>query len=178
MVKDEGNMPVSRYDQAPNNKRHRPEPSRPWQSLQVAPSVLEVYWLPEKSHIPRASMIHDQKSQSGFYRHPIVVTKVDNEKGIAHFYATTSHLSSGISDLRMYFKIGMTTRGDADTLKLRPDSMHMKWITYINLEQRYAIEWCYLQTWAVSVRIDPIEMNKLENRIQILESKQNRCKCL
>lgn len=171
-------MPGAYGGSAPNGRPQKPGSFVPWQSFQIAPKVLEICWLPASNLIPGDSIIRSQKREIGFFKHPIIVTRIDHERQLAYFYATTSHLSSGISDLKMFFKIGSTIHGDADTLKLERGSLRMKWTTYVNLEQRFEIEWRYLQTWAVPVRVDPTEIIKLENRIQGLERKQNRCKCL
>ena len=157
--------PMSQQDGQPRSRG----PSR---HLVNEPIVGKVYFLADASNFP-GSIIHRQKQQNGFFRHPVLVTTVDRD--IAFFYALTKVPPNAIRDLEMCLLLGSTTTDQDDrTLRLDEGSSAMQTETWANLEQRYYIEWRNLFEWAVDVRINPDNMWKLAKRIYELEAEQNR----
>ena len=140
-------------------------------SIELKPG--KVYYLPDGNYVPQRSVVHTQKQQEGFFRHPVLVVLVDYT--YAHFYALTRVPPTAIRDLKMCLRIGATSEDEgSDVLRLEKGSGPMTHETWVNLEQRFKIEKAYLTHWSVEVKIDPIERHKLETRVEWLESEQNR----
>ncbi|EFQ95803.1 hypothetical protein PTT_04879 [Pyrenophora teres f. teres 0-1] len=159
------NMPMSQQDGKP---RCRWPPRR----LISPPTVGKVYFLADPSNFPR-SIIHTQKQQNGFFKHPVLVTAVEGET--AYFYALTKAPPQAIRDLNMCLLLGFTTADQGtQTLRLREGSSVMQTETWVNLDRRYHIEWSNLFEWAADVRINPDNMWKLAKRVYELEADQNR----
>jgi hypothetical protein len=81
----------------------------------------------------------------------------------------------------MYLILGDTTVDEGpDTLKLAEGSEKMPRDSYLNLDQRFIIEWDCLEElpWDVEVQVDPEELMKLDLKISQLDGQQNRCKLL
>ncbi|KNG52276.1 hypothetical protein DDE82_000482 [Stemphylium lycopersici] len=140
--------------------------------LDSAPAVGKVYYMPDGKYF-RDSVIHTQKQQAGFFLHPILV--VGLEKDIAYFYALTRMPPNAIRDLNMCLRVGNSAaEKNFNTLKLATNSPAMQRETWVNLEQRFFIEWRNLDKWYTDVRIDTNDLWKLWKRVQELEAKQNR----
>ncbi|KAJ4294286.1 hypothetical protein N0V90_007976 [Kalmusia sp. IMI 367209] len=151
------------------------EPFSPWQPIQTIPALYKVYFIPDATCVPHHSIIYKQKREHGFFRHPILVVKLDHDSRIAYFYALTSFPPEAIGDLQMFLRVGTTTLNEGSkTLQLARGSACMQRDSYVNLEQRFAIEWEHLRHWAVHVAIDFEEHWKLDSMIHNLEAKQNR----
>ena len=79
-----------------------------------------------------------------------------------------------ISDLQMFLHLGATTLDKGlKTLKLARGSTCMQRDTYLNPEQRFAIDWEHLRHCAVHVAVDVEEHWKLDQTVQNLEAAQN-----
>ncbi|KAL5431509.1 hypothetical protein PMIN06_012288 [Paraphaeosphaeria minitans] len=77
----------------------------------------------------------------------------------------------------MYLYLGDTVDDEGPgTLKLAAKSDRMPRDSYLNLDQRFAIEWEYLNKipWGVDVNIDGEDRKKLDFKIRQLEAQQNR----
>jgi hypothetical protein len=80
-----------------------------------------------------------------------------------------------IRQLNMALSLGSSTEeADPSILRLVPDSSAMNQDTWINLEQRFSIEWSNLDDWAVRVQVAQYELSKIETRVVQLEADQNR----
>jgi hypothetical protein len=131
-----------------------------------------VYFMPDGKYF-QDSIIHNQKNQAGFFRHPILVIDVDGP--IVNFYAMTKEPPSAIRELDMALRLGTNTDDLGPTvLSLAPDSNIMLQETWINLEQRFYIEWKNLDDWAVNVQVDRQDLDKVHRRVAELEVDQNR----
>jgi hypothetical protein len=119
------------------------------------------------------SIIYNQKRQEGFFKHPMLAMDVEGD--IVSFYAITKKPPRAIQELNMALRLGTSTY-DAGwgVLKLAPSSACMKQESWINLEQRFYMEWKYLDEWAVDVQVDPVELGKIAGRVAQLEADQNR----
>lgn len=132
----------------------------------------KVYYIPDGRYIPE-SIIHGQRCQDGFFKHPALVVEVEGD--IAFFYALTKAPPRSIRQLKMCLPLGTTTTNENfDVLKLADGSAVMLTETWVNLEQRFFIEWKNLDEWAIDVRVDPKELCKVWKRVQELEADQNR----
>ena len=108
----------------------------------------------------KGSVIHTQKQQKGFFMHPLLVVGV--EKHTAYFYALTKMSPQAIRDLNMCLRVGdSAVETNVNTLKLAKHSRAMQWETWVNLEQRFFIEWRNLDAWYTDVRIDTKDLWKL-----------------
>ncbi|CAO2658753.1 Nn.00g064760.m01.CDS01 [Neocucurbitaria sp. VM-36] len=144
----------------------------PRRRVQEPPTPGKVYYIPDRRHIPD-STIHKQKSQAGFFQHPALVTGVEHD--IAYFYALTSAPPHAISQLNMCLRVGTTTINEGiSVLKLADGSVRMQTETWVNLEQRFYIEWKNLDHWAIDVCVDLDDTWKIWRRVQELEADQNR----
>ena len=124
-------------------------------------------------------MIYSQKRDDGFFCHPILIVAKDDSNQTVEFYAITSAPPKAIQDLKMFLRLGDGTFEEgADTLKLAASSDAMPRTSFVNLEQRFTIEWEYLHEmrWDLDVNVDPEERTKLDFKISELEAQQNRCK--
>ncbi|KAH8730158.1 hypothetical protein GQ44DRAFT_579055, partial [Phaeosphaeriaceae sp. PMI808] len=140
--------------------------------LRAPPVLGKVYFLPDGRFIPH-SAIHNQKKQSGFFLHPVLVTEVEGHH--VFFYAMTKGRPHAIEQLNMALRLGKSDEiAGPHTLRLAPGSHSMKLETWVNLEQRFSIECENLDEWAVDVRVDPTEFCKIGRRVQELEADQNR----
>ncbi|KAF2801123.1 hypothetical protein K505DRAFT_194055, partial [Melanomma pulvis-pyrius CBS 109.77] len=138
-----------------------------------APKAGKVYYLPAGNLVPGTSIVHAQKRQEGFFRHPVLVVLADEI--YAHFYALTRIPPVAVRDLKMCLRMGRTSVDEGpDVLKLAKDSGPMAHETWVNLEQRFKMEQHYLMDWSVDVRVDPVERFKLLDRVDWLEAEQNR----
>ncbi|KAJ4365248.1 hypothetical protein N0V83_008867 [Neocucurbitaria cava] len=136
------------------------------------PSPGKIYYIPDGRHIPN-SLIHKQKRQAGFFEHPALVVGTDRD--IAYFYALTKAPPHAIGQLNMCLRIGTTTVDEGlGVLKLAAGSPPMLTETWVNLEQRFTIEWKNLDNWATDVRVDLDDTWKIWKRVQELEADQNR----
>ena len=136
------------------------------------PVVGKVYYIPEGGYFP-ASVIHMQKQQEGFFKHPVLVTDVDHD--FAYFYALTKSPPAAIGEMAMCLRIGNSTADEGIcTLRLANGLLPMQTETWMNLEQRFYIECENLNDWAIDVRIDTDDLWKLWRRVQQLEARQNR----
>ncbi|KAF2035477.1 hypothetical protein EK21DRAFT_45847, partial [Setomelanomma holmii] len=144
----------------------------PRRSLRAYPVPGKVYYMPDAQHC-LGSIIHTQKRQEGFFKHPLLV--IDVESDIVSFYACTKKPPQAIRELNMALRLGTSTV-DADwgELRLAPGSNQMTQDSWINLEQRYFMEWQYLGEWAVDVQVDSMELGKVHARVAQLEAEQNR----
>lgn len=130
--------------------------------------------MPDGQYIPDWSVIHEQKRQDGFFKHPILVIGTTALR-FAHFYALTKEPPHAIKDLGMCLRIGDTTADEGEgVLKLAGNSEHMQRTTWINLEQLFFIEWDFLDYWLANVEIDASEWSKLDSKVIELEARQNR----
>jgi hypothetical protein len=144
----------------------------PRKPIQAAPMPGKVYFVPDGKYF-KDSIIHNQKNQTGFFRHPVLVVDVDGP--IVNFYAMTKEPPSAIRELKMALRLGTNTDDLGPTvLSLAADSEIMLQETWINLEQRFFIEWKNLDDWAVNVQVDPEDLNKIHRRVIELEADQNR----
>ncbi|KAI4628610.1 hypothetical protein J4E83_003162 [Alternaria metachromatica] len=136
------------------------------------PVVGKVYFIPDGGYFP-ASVIHMQKQQEGFFKHPVLVTDVDHD--FAYFYALTKSPPAAIGEMAMCLRMGNSTADEGVyTLRLANGSLPMQTETWMNLEQRFYIECENLNDWAIDVRIDTVDLWKLWRRVQQLEARQNR----
>ncbi|KAI4615516.1 uncharacterized protein J4E87_008973 [Alternaria ethzedia] len=136
------------------------------------PVVGKVYFIPDGGYFP-ASVIHMQKQQEGFFKHPVLVTDVDHD--FAYFYALTKSPPAAIGEMAMCLRMGNSTADEGIyTLRLANGSLPMQTETWMNLEQRFYIECENLNDWAIDVRINTDDLWKLFRRIQELEARQNR----
>ncbi|KAF2256653.1 hypothetical protein BU26DRAFT_404715, partial [Trematosphaeria pertusa] len=135
----------------------------------------KVYYMPDGRHVPPSSVIHGQKRQDGFFKHPILSMGMSHRGKYVHFYAMTRIPPVAIWDLGMCLRLGNTMADEGDlVLKLAKGSRHMQHQTWVNLEQRFYIEWQHLDHWACDVCIDPEEFIKLNKKVAELEAQQNR----
>ncbi|KAH6875900.1 hypothetical protein BKA58DRAFT_437856 [Alternaria rosae] len=136
------------------------------------PVVGKVYYIPDGGHFP-ASVIHMQKQQEGFFKHPVLVIGVDHN--FAYFYALTKSPPAAIGEMGMCLRMGESTADEGIyTLRLAHGSLPMQTETWTNLEQRFYIECGNLNDWAIDVRINTDDLWKLWRRVQELEVQQNR----
>lgn len=141
--------------------------------------MFKVCFVPARSQIDDASIIHSQKRDGGFFQHPVLVVASHGELRTAEFYAMTSFPPKAIHDLKMYLHVGKSTVNEGpDTLRLAAGSDKMPRKSYLNLDQRFTLEWKHLNEmpWNVDVSIDLEERKKLDFKISQLEAQQNRCK--
>lgn len=144
----------------------------PRKPVQFVPRPGKVYFVPDGRYFPD-SIIHNQKNQVGFFRHPILV--IDVEGVFVNFYAMTKEPPSAIRELNMALRLGIDDRDlGPDVLSLASGSNIMLQETWINLEQRFFIEWKNLDDWAVDVQVDLEDLNKIHHRVAELEAEQNR----
>lgn len=149
--------------------------------VRKTPTILKVYFIPTRQRVCNSSIIHSQKKDGGFFQHPALVVARTRSRRTADFYAITSYPPKAIQDLKMYLRLGDTAVDEGpDTLKLAASSDKMPRVSYLNLDQRFTIEWEYLNEmpWGVDVNIDPEDRKKLDFKISQLEAQQNRCKLL
>ncbi|KAH7380000.1 hypothetical protein BKA66DRAFT_370713, partial [Pyrenochaeta sp. MPI-SDFR-AT-0127] len=140
--------------------------------VQQTPVPGKVYYMPNGRHIPY-SIIHQQKQQEGFFKHPVLVVGVHSH--IAYFYGLTKVPPYAIRELKMCLQIGTSTvDAGTEVLKLAYGSALMHSETWLNLEQRFYIEWENLHDWDLNVRVDPNDLWKIWKRVQELEASQNR----
>jgi hypothetical protein len=159
--------------QKPTSRRARyPPPLCSRFPVQSSPLPGEVYFLPDGRHFPY-SMIHNQKRQDSFFLHPVLIFEVGGN--FVGFYALTTEPPRAIRELNMSLRLGENDKDIGSTV-LTPaaGSDMMLQPTWVNLEQRFYIEWENLDTWARRVHVDPIELNKITKRIVELEAAQNR----
>jgi hypothetical protein len=139
---------------------------------QVLPIPGKIYFMPDGRHFPE-SIIHNQKQQNGFFQHPVLV--VDTNGELVYFYAMTREPPKAIRELDMALRLGATHEdGGLNVLRLAPGSDIMLQETWVNLEQRFFIEWRNLDEWAVDVRVHPVSLYKITRRVFQLEAGQNR----
>lgn len=144
----------------------------PRKPIQEVPIPGKIYFVPDGRYFP-TSIIHAQKHQVGFFRHPIMILDVDST--IVNFYAMTKEPPAAIRDLNMAMRLGTCTADEGPAvLRLAPGSHIMLQETWINLEQRFFIEWPNLDEWAVNVQVDPADFSKITRRVNELEAQQNR----
>ncbi|KAF2662347.1 hypothetical protein K491DRAFT_573079, partial [Lophiostoma macrostomum CBS 122681] len=137
------------------------------------PTPGKVCYLPPGGTIPPTSIVHIQKRQCGFFKHPVLVVSVDSV--YAHFYALTRNPPVAIADLKMCLRLGNTQQeDDPEVLALAEGSCRMQNETWVNLEQRFKIEIEHLQPWSLDVTIAASEKAKLMRKIDWLEAEQNR----
>jgi hypothetical protein len=143
-------------------------------AIHSRPITGKVYYLPDPNFIGD-SMIHRQNRKLGFFKHPVLVVGMENEKE-ANFYSLTKEPPKAIKELRMCLRIGehpMDKGGDVLALASGSDTMNMT--TWVNLEQRFSIEWYNLDAWLADVRVQLNELDlKLWSRVNELEADQNR----
>ncbi|KAF1921777.1 hypothetical protein BDU57DRAFT_61988 [Ampelomyces quisqualis] len=140
--------------------------------VKFAPVPGKVYFMPDGRSFP-GSIIHNQKRQDGFFRHPIMVTEVEGD--FAHLYAMTKIPPRAIRELNMALLLGSSTEDiGSNVLRLAPGSELMMQESWINLEQRFCIEWKNLDDWAAHVQADQFDLGKLFRRVAQLEADQNR----
>jgi hypothetical protein len=140
--------------------------------IRHTPIVGKVYYMSDGRYFPD-SIIHRQKRQDGFFKHPILVIGVEDH--FVHFYALTKAVPFSIGELNMCLRIGNTTADEGcGFLKLAYGSPCLKTESWVNLEQQFHVEWQNLDEWAVDVRIDVGDLWKLWKRVQELEAEQNR----
>ncbi|PSN68886.1 hypothetical protein BS50DRAFT_521051, partial [Corynespora cassiicola Philippines] len=129
--------------------------------------------MPEDECVPMYSVIRRQKQQAGFFKHPLLVVKVEGP--IVHFYSMTSKPPKAIAELGYYFHIAYSHHDTRDrVLRLAKGASPMHGPTIVNLECRYWIEWCYINEWAGNTEIDDCDMLKLHLKIEEMEAAQNR----
>ncbi|KAL6707227.1 hypothetical protein ACN47E_004774 [Coniothyrium glycines] len=144
----------------------------PRRRLMGPPLVGHIYYLPDGRHFPE-SIIHTQKRDDAFFHHPVLVVGVDYNK--AFFYALTKKPPHAIAELNMCLSVGSTYLDQGkSTLRLTPSSQQMPTSSYVNLDQRYEIEWQNLDTWMVHVSVATNDLWKLWQRVSELEAEQNR----
>ncbi|KAL5409711.1 hypothetical protein PMIN03_005839 [Paraphaeosphaeria minitans] len=152
-------------------------PSCSGRRIRGPPKVLKVYFIPACNQVLKSSIIHFQKKEGGFFQHPALIVTSDRHSRTAEFYAITSYPPKAIHDLKMYLYLGDTVDDEGPgTLKLAAKSDRMPRDSYLNLDQRFAIEWEYLNKmpWGVDVNIDGEDRKKLDFKISQLEAQQNR----
>jgi hypothetical protein len=143
-----------------------PSPLYGRRPIRHAPIIGKVYYMPDGEFFP-TSIVHAQKRQDGFFKHPILVIGV--EEHIVYFYALTKAVPLAIGELNMCLRMGKTTADEGPgTLKLVHGSPPLKTESWINLEQRFHIEWHNLDEWAVDIRVEIEDLWKLWKRIQEL----------
>ncbi|KAL5120118.1 hypothetical protein ACEQ8H_001943 [Pleosporales sp. CAS-2024a] len=149
----------------------------PRNPIQSMPVPGKVYFIPDGRYFPE-SVIHGQKQQVGFFRHPVMVMEVQGD--MVSFYAMTKERPQAIRELNMAFRLGTSSSSSAaadqgpSVLRLAPGSHPMMEPTWVNLEQRFFIEWHNLDDWAVHVAMDAGEFDKIDRRVVELEAAQNR----
>ncbi|KAH5712001.1 hypothetical protein HBI18_214080 [Parastagonospora nodorum] len=144
----------------------------PRKPIQEVPVPGKIYFVPDGRYFP-SSIIYAQKQQVGFFRHPIMILDVDST--IANFYAMTKEPPAAIRDLNMAMRLGTSAADEGPAvLRLAPGSDIMLQETWINLEQRFFIEWRNLDEWAVNVQVDAADFSKIASRVAELEAQQNR----
>ncbi|CAI6338386.1 unnamed protein product [Periconia digitata] len=137
------------------------------------PILFKVYYLP--GPIRYDSVIHEQKKQLRFFHHPVLVVDYDQSKGQVDFYSLTSNPTQARREVGICLRLGDNHQNDGeDVLKLARDSVPMEVTTWVNLEQRFHIEWKHLEAWALDVRIDEEEIDKFNEKVDQLEASQNR----
>jgi hypothetical protein len=103
------------------------------------------------------------------------VLAVGTDSEIVQFYAMTKEPPRAIRDLNMALRLGATHEDEgANILRLAPESDIMLQETWLNLEQRFFMEWRNLDEWAVHVRVHPDDLCKITRRVYELEADQNR----
>ncbi|KAF2266639.1 hypothetical protein CC78DRAFT_614820 [Lojkania enalia] len=133
------------------------------------PMLGKVCYLPDGKTIPKWSVVHAQKCQDGFFKHPVLVIEV--EFLYIYFYALTRVPPVAIAQLGMCMRIGSTQEDEGPgVLKLAQGSSKMYAETWINLEQRFKIERTILVPWSLDVRIAECESLKLNRKIGQLET--------
>ena len=144
----------------------------PRKPTQAPPVAGKVYFLPDGRHL-LDSIIYTQKHQDGFFKHPVLV--VDVEGDMVYFYAMTKEPPHAIRELNMALRLG-TSNEDAGqgVLRLAPGSKSMRKETFVNLEQRFFIEWKNLDHWDIDAQVDMIDLGKIARRVAQLEADQNR----
>jgi len=166
---------VSKQENLRRRAQWQPRIPSPRNPIQEPPVPLRVYFMPDGRYIHQNSIIHRQKRQNGFFLHPILVTHVDLNQGIAHFYALTSNPPDAIRDLLIYLRFGTTTTDEGENvLKLAEGSERMQQVTFANMEQLFRVEFQCLDYWRGKVAIDADEWAKIERKVSKLESEQNR----
>ncbi|KAF2441792.1 hypothetical protein P171DRAFT_365299, partial [Karstenula rhodostoma CBS 690.94] len=166
-------LPVQSFSTVPSSFR----PSFTGRRIRGPPNILKVYFIPTRYQVHNSSIIHSQKQDGGFFQHPALVVARDRKRRTADFYAMTSYPPKTIQDLNMYLRLGDTTVDEGpNTLKLAANSDKMPRTSYLNLDQRFTIEWDYLNEmpWGVDVNVGPEERKKLDFKIGQLEAQQNR----
>ena len=144
------------------------------QKPKKTPIVGKIYFLSCGKHLTD-SVIWTQNSEAGFFNHPVLITEVEEHSGIVYFYSCTSARPTVIRELDMALRIGTTSSDEGPgVLRLQPESNPMAIETWVNLEQRYWIEFKALHGWDVDVRVDLTDLTKLDRRIAELEADQNR----
>jgi hypothetical protein len=111
-----------------------------WYSNHVTdrPVVGKVYYIPDGRNFP-TSVIHKQKQQEGFFKHPVLVIGV--EDSFAYFYALTKAPPVAIREMSMCLRVSESTVDEGlYTLRLAYGSPRMQTETWMNLEQRFYIE--------------------------------------
>ena len=139
------------------------------------PKLGAVYYIPVNTHIPQNSIIHFQKKQDGFYKHPCLAVQY-NDRYI-WFYAMTKRPTDAIIELGMAMQLEHFSTDDTSSsniLKLANGSAKMTVQSWINLGQLFKMEREHLGHWGASVWIAPGESAKLCARIAFLEKQQNR----
>jgi hypothetical protein len=75
----------------------------------------------------------------------------------------------------MYLRLGNFDANEGENvLRLSTYSCRMNCETWVNLEQRYCIEWSNLDHWNKGVTVDYGEFSKLDMKLDKLEADQNR----
>ncbi|KAF2117620.1 hypothetical protein BDV96DRAFT_643978 [Lophiotrema nucula] len=139
----------------------------------IAPIPFKVYYLPDGRSIPQWSIVHIQKKNEGFYRHPVLVVDIDDR--YVHFYSMTRQPPHAIAELGMCLRVGTSSQEEGlNILRLRVGSQRMHHETWINLEQRFRIEKHLLRHWSHDVTIAESEWVKLRWKVEFLEGQQNR----
>jgi hypothetical protein len=111
-----------------------------WNSNHVTdrPVIGKVYYIPDGRNFP-TSVIHMQKQQEGFFKHPVLVIGV--EDSFAYFYALTKAPPVAIREMSMCLRVSESTVDEGlYTLRLADGSPRMQTETWMNLEQRFYIE--------------------------------------
>jgi hypothetical protein len=111
-----------------------------WNSNHVTdrPIVGKVYYIPDGRNFP-TSVIHKQKQQQGFFKHPVLVIGV--EDSFAYFYALTKAPPVAIREMSVCLRVSESTVDEGlYTLRLADGSPRMQTETWMNLEQRFYIE--------------------------------------
>jgi hypothetical protein len=168
-----GAIPFSKVSSAALvSLQQNPERLYPRKPTQTMPVPGKIYFLPDGRHF-RNSVIHNQKQQEGFFQHPVLVVGADGE--VVQFYAMTKEPPRAIRDLNMALRIGATHEDEGfNILRLASDLDIMLQQTWVNLEQRFFIEWRNLDEWTVPVRVHRDNFYKITRRVFELEADQNR----